>query len=144
MAMIEQVVVCLVMIVDTTVHCTCREVGEEVRAGSNDDGEDLELVEMQQPPPIEKCAGYYVVRSDDGDREGLVDRVKPGTRTMLVMYENEDTDSAEVVEVPYDEPGLHWFREEDSVTGASLPSKSSAVQSGREDEAVAAAVDPKR
>jgi hypothetical protein len=78
------------------------------RLRSQQDGDDLELAEMDAPPAIDKCKGKWVVREGDED-EGVVKSADPVSRVMKVLYEVDGSDEMDVVDVPYDEEGLVWL-----------------------------------
>ena len=82
----------------------------------SEDVDDVQLVRLDKPPPIERCPGYWVRRSDD-TRDGLVDKVIRNTRVLRVLYD-EDDDGIDISEVPYDEPNLEWYKdaEAESIT----------------------------
>ena len=88
-------------------HVICLSI-TSIRHDNEEEGENVDLTEMERAPPLDKCPGHWIIRSSDRDRQGLVDRVINGTRTMRVMYDNDE--SVLEVEVPYDEEGLVWLK----------------------------------
>lgn len=91
------------------------------------DDEDMELMEMDEPPSIDKCKGKWLIRKGEED-EGIVKGVDPATCMMKVLYEIEGVDELKAVDVPYDEAGLIWLE------AVSKPSATDQTEAGVIDE----------
>lgn len=81
------------------------------KRNSVDSQDEMELVELEDPPPINQCVGHWIIRKRDGDREGLVESVNRKSGMMIVVYEKDESDDADEIEVMYSEPGLVWLQE---------------------------------
>jgi hypothetical protein len=71
-------------------------------ARSNSDEESVEL--LDEAPPIEKVAGYWISREESSEESGLVDKVNVKSRVMTVIFEGG------IEQILYDEPGLLWMK----------------------------------
>lgn len=70
---------------------------------------DVELIPVDKPL-IENSVGYWIVRDDGTDKEGIIENYN---RRNLLLYVNFRQGEGNIfrVNVSYEEPNLLWFKE---------------------------------
>lgn len=75
----------------------------------NENSVDVELIPVDKPL-IKNSIGYWIVRDDGTDKEGIVEQYN---LPKLILYVNFQQAEGNIfrVNVPYNEPNLLWFQE---------------------------------